>query len=514
MLREELQIPSRDTLVAAAIRQMARDLRAHENERRANADEVIERTTVWLRNRLGRCPTPAEVARTGGIDVEDVLDEISRRTTRPAGVPSLSAAAGIRAASTLWVPAVSSLPASSRPSGAELLRTIAAGTASATGTAFLRSLVQHVAEALDAEIAFAAEVDEGAWARRPGARRARPRGRGARRGLRLLDRRHAVRAGERPRRRRDPQRHRGRLPARRLRRPPRARRLPGDRRPRQRRGADRLPRRDVRARARRRRGGDRGPADLRRARRAPRSSAAATRPRCAPARREVAASRARLVSVADEERRRIGRNLHDGAQQRMIVLGHRIELARRKLEQDPEQAAEHLRHASDEARAAGAELRELARGLHPAGLAEYGLEPTLAALAGRSPLALEVTALPDRRLPEVVEVSIYYLVSEALSNAVKYADANARAGRGRAGRRPRARGGRRRRRRRRRPGGGLRPRRPGGPDRGARRHARGRLARRRGDARCARGSRSRPGARRASRSWSSATPTTAAPARS
>ena len=83
----------------------------------------------------------------------------------------------------------------------------------------------------------------------------------------------------------------------------------------------------------------------------------------------------------------------------MIVLGHRIELARRKLEQDPEQAAEHLRHASDEARAAGAELRELARGLHPAGLAEYGLEPTLAALAGRSPLPLEVARCPTGGCP-------------------------------------------------------------------------------------------------------------------
>ena len=168
--------------------------------------------------------------------------------------------------------------------------------------------------------------------------------------------------------------------------------------------------------------------------------------------REVAASRARMVSIADEERRQIGRNLHDGAQQRMIVLGHRIELARRKLEQDPEQAAEHLRHASEEARAAGAELRELARGLHPAGLAEYGLEPTLAALAGRSPLPLEVAALPDRRLPEAVEVTIYYLVSEALSNAVKYAGRHARAGRGHAGDRPRGGRGLRRRRGRRRSG--------------------------------------------------------------
>jgi DNA-directed RNA polymerase specialized sigma subunit len=78
-LRRELDIPSRDTLVAAALRQMARDLRAHEAARKRHADEVIDRTTAILRKRLGRCPTPEEVARTGGIDVEDVLDEISRR---------------------------------------------------------------------------------------------------------------------------------------------------------------------------------------------------------------------------------------------------------------------------------------------------------------------------------------------------------------------------------------------------------------------------------------------------
>jgi uncharacterized protein YhfF len=73
---------------------------------------------------------------------------------------------------------------------------------------------------------------------------------------------------------------------------------------------------------------------------------------------------------------------------------------------------------------AGAELRELARGLHPAGLAEYGLEPALKALAGRSPIPVEIAALPDRRLPEVVEVTVFYLVSEAVANAVKYADAS------------------------------------------------------------------------------------------
>jgi signal transduction histidine kinase/uncharacterized protein YhfF len=139
---------------------------------------------------------------------------------------------------------------------------------------------------------------------------------------------------------------------------------------------------------------------------------------------EVAASRMRLVSVADEERRRIGRNLHDGAQQRLIVLGHRLTIAERKLQQGAsDEAVEHLHHAAEEARAAGAELRELARGLHPAGLAEYGLEPALKALAARSPIPVEITALPDRRLPEVVEVTVYYLVSEAIANTVKYAGA-------------------------------------------------------------------------------------------
>jgi len=79
MLLEELQVPSRDDLVAAAIRQMARDLRAHERSRSADVAEVLDRTTTYLRKRLGRCPTPNEVARTGGLDVEDVLDEINRR---------------------------------------------------------------------------------------------------------------------------------------------------------------------------------------------------------------------------------------------------------------------------------------------------------------------------------------------------------------------------------------------------------------------------------------------------
>jgi DNA-directed RNA polymerase specialized sigma subunit len=79
MLREELQIPTRDTLVAAAIRQMARDLSAHEAASRPAAGRVLDRATPRLRARLGRSPTPREIAMAGGIDVEDVLDELSRR---------------------------------------------------------------------------------------------------------------------------------------------------------------------------------------------------------------------------------------------------------------------------------------------------------------------------------------------------------------------------------------------------------------------------------------------------
>jgi DNA-directed RNA polymerase specialized sigma subunit len=87
MLREQLEIPARDSLAAEAIRQMARDLRSYEAEHAADVGEVLDRTTTYLRNRLGRTPTPAEVARTGGLDIEDIIDEISRRS-RAAQFPS------------------------------------------------------------------------------------------------------------------------------------------------------------------------------------------------------------------------------------------------------------------------------------------------------------------------------------------------------------------------------------------------------------------------------------------
>jgi signal transduction histidine kinase/uncharacterized protein YhfF len=137
---------------------------------------------------------------------------------------------------------------------------------------------------------------------------------------------------------------------------------------------------------------------------------------------ELAAQRSRVVQAADEERRRIGRNLHDGAQQRLVALGQYIDLARRKAAADPADADHMLALAREQATLAGAELRDLARGLHPVAL-ERGLEIGLASLAMQSTLRLEVDALPDRRLPEVVEASIWFVVAEALSNAVKHAGA-------------------------------------------------------------------------------------------
>ncbi|MES1194237.1 MAG: histidine kinase, partial [Solirubrobacterales bacterium] len=141
---------------------------------------------------------------------------------------------------------------------------------------------------------------------------------------------------------------------------------------------------------------------------------------------EVAAARARVLDAADGERQRIGRDLHDGAQQRIVALSHLIGIARRKLPEDvPADALELLDRAHQEARLATDELRELARGLHPAGLTEKGLGSALEALAGRSPTPLHVDALPERRLPAPVELTAFYLASEGLTNAVKYAQASA-----------------------------------------------------------------------------------------
>ena len=145
----------------------------------------------------------------------------------------------------------------------------------------------------------------------------------------------------------------------------------------------------------------------------------------AEARQELADSRARIVRAGDEERRRLERNLHDGAQQRLVALSLELRLAERKLASGDPQAGELIQQASDDLAAALEELRELARGIHPAILSDKGLEPALEMLAGRATLPVELCAvLEGRRLPAPVEAAAYYLVAEALTNAAKHARAS------------------------------------------------------------------------------------------
>jgi len=143
----------------------------------------------------------------------------------------------------------------------------------------------------------------------------------------------------------------------------------------------------------------------------------------AQARADLSASRARLVKAGDEQRRKLERNLHDGAQQRLVSLALTIRLARRQLETKPEAVAASLEGAAKELDLALEELRELARGLHPAALTEQGLGPALSNLAKRLPIEVDVKA-PDERLPENIEATAYYIVSEALTNVVKHAQAS------------------------------------------------------------------------------------------
>jgi PAS domain S-box-containing protein len=135
---------------------------------------------------------------------------------------------------------------------------------------------------------------------------------------------------------------------------------------------------------------------------------------------DLRASRARLVAVADAERRRIQRNLHDGAQQRLTSA--LLSLGRVRASSDEQ--AEVLELAIEELATGLQEVRELAGGLHPSMLTERGLGAALEALALRSPVSLELGVLPDRRLPEPVEAAAYYVIAEALANVHKHADAH------------------------------------------------------------------------------------------
>jgi signal transduction histidine kinase len=144
----------------------------------------------------------------------------------------------------------------------------------------------------------------------------------------------------------------------------------------------------------------------------------------ADARERLAASRAELVAVGDAERRRFERNLHDGAQQRLVSVALELGMVGAKLEDDPEAARELLSSAQDDLAQGLEELRELARGLHPVLLTERGLGPALDALLSRAPVAVEIAELPDGRLEAPVEAAAYYVVAEAVTNVAKYAHAS------------------------------------------------------------------------------------------
>jgi len=141
----------------------------------------------------------------------------------------------------------------------------------------------------------------------------------------------------------------------------------------------------------------------------------------ADAKSELAASRRRIVTAADEARRRIERDLHDGIQQRLIALGFRARaMSRRPVEELPDSVAELAEGLKD----AADELREVSRGIHPTILTEAGLGPALRALARRSEVPIEVDVSVDDRLPEAVEAAAYYIASEALTNVAKHAEAS------------------------------------------------------------------------------------------
>ena len=143
------------------------------------------------------------------------------------------------------------------------------------------------------------------------------------------------------------------------------------------------------------------------------------------AERELRETRTRILEAGYLARRRIERDLHDGAQQHLVGLALTLRLALDRVVSDPAGTAALLEEATVDLEAASAELRELARGIHPVVLTEGGLAPALRALASRAPIPVEVDVegLPDARLPEPVEATAYFVIAEALTNVYRYADA-------------------------------------------------------------------------------------------
>jgi len=139
----------------------------------------------------------------------------------------------------------------------------------------------------------------------------------------------------------------------------------------------------------------------------------------------LTASRARIVAAADQARRRIERDLHDGAQQRLVTLALQLRAAQAAVPSELGELGADLARAAAEAAGALEEVREIARGIHPAVLAKGGLRSALTVLARRSPVPVDLQVPAGQRLPEPVEVSAYYVVAEALTNAARHARATA-----------------------------------------------------------------------------------------
>jgi signal transduction histidine kinase len=144
----------------------------------------------------------------------------------------------------------------------------------------------------------------------------------------------------------------------------------------------------------------------------------------ADARAELTASRARIVAASDAARRRFERDLHDGAQQRLVSLGLQLRTAEASLPPEWHVLRESVSDVVTGLTGVSEDLQEISRGIHPAILSRGGLGPALKTLGRRSAVPVDLRVAIDRRLPESVEVAAYYVVAEALTNAAKYAKAS------------------------------------------------------------------------------------------
>jgi signal transduction histidine kinase len=135
-------------------------------------------------------------------------------------------------------------------------------------------------------------------------------------------------------------------------------------------------------------------------------------------------SRSRVIDAVAEERRRIERDLHDGAQQRLVALAMDLGMAKQKMDTDPAAARALVDEAHDHAKLALSEMRELVRGIHPAVLTDRGLDAALSALAGKSTIPVSVEVDLSRRLSESIETNAYFVVAEALANIGKHSQAS------------------------------------------------------------------------------------------